>query len=109
MLDSRRNIEFKALAPQGTPQRNIPWLTQDAASSSKTSSLISSNSHPIHNMDEGTSQANKMFVRDEDDLTTHEKASVEAQATLQGIHQKPNMESMEDLEVNFGGILMKKL
>jgi hypothetical protein len=33
-------------------------------------------------MDEGTSQANKMFVRDEDDLTTHEKASVEAQATL---------------------------
>jgi hypothetical protein len=82
MLDSRRNIESKALAPQGTPQRNIPWLTQDAASSSRTSGLLFSNSHPIHNMDESTSQANKMFVRDENDFTTHEKASMEAQATL---------------------------
>jgi hypothetical protein len=49
-------------------------------------------------MDESTSQANKMFVRDEDDLTTHEKALVEAQATLQVVHQKPNMDFMEDLE-----------
>jgi hypothetical protein len=73
-LDSRRNIESRALAPQGTPQKNIPWLTQDAVSSSRTSSLLSSNSHPTHNMDEGTSQVNKMFVKDENDLTTHEKA-----------------------------------
>jgi hypothetical protein len=49
-------------------------------------------------MDEGTSQANKMFVRDEHDLTTHEKALVEAQATLQVVIKKPNMDSMEDLE-----------
>jgi hypothetical protein len=49
-------------------------------------------------MDEGTSQANRMFVRDEDDLTTHEKAWLEAQATLQTIHQEPNMDSMEDPE-----------
>ncbi len=80
------------------PQRNIPWLTQDVASSSRTSGLLSSNSHLTDNMDESTSQFNKMFVRDEDDLTTHEKALVEAQATLQAIHQKPNMDFMEDLE-----------
>jgi len=49
-------------------------------------------------MDEGTSQANKMFVRDENDLTVHEKAWVEAQATPQAVHQKPNMDSMEDSE-----------
>ncbi len=49
-------------------------------------------------MDEIASQANKMFVRDEDDLTTHEKALVEAQATLQAVHEKPNMDFMEDLE-----------
>jgi hypothetical protein len=39
-----------------------------------------------------------MFVRDENDLTTHEKAWVEAQATLQVVHQEPNMDSMEDSE-----------
>jgi hypothetical protein len=33
-------------------------------------------------MDEGTSQADMLFVRDKDDLTTHEKAWMEAQATL---------------------------
>jgi hypothetical protein len=49
-------------------------------------------------MDESTSQAHRMFVRDEDDLTTHEKAWVEAQVTLQVIHQEPNMDSMEDSE-----------
>jgi len=49
-------------------------------------------------MDESTSQAHRMFVRDEDDLTTHEKAWVEAQATLQVVHQEPNMDSMEDSE-----------
>ncbi len=86
VLDSKCSIESRALAPQGTPQRNIPWLTQDATSSSRTSGLLFSNFHPTHNMDESTSQANKMFVRDEDDLTTHEKASVEAQATLQVVH-----------------------
>jgi len=80
------------------PQRNIPWLTQDVGSSSRTSGLLSSNSHLTHNMDEIASQANKMFVRDEDDLTTHEKALVEAQATLQAVHEKPNMDFMEDLE-----------
>jgi hypothetical protein len=43
-------------------------------------------------MDESTSQANKMFVRDENDITTHEKAWVKkAQATLQVVHQEPNM------------------
>jgi hypothetical protein len=74
------NIESRPLAPQGTPQRNIPWSTQDATFFSKTSSLLSSNSHLTHNMDESTSQADRMFIRDEDDLTTHEKAWVEAQA-----------------------------
>jgi hypothetical protein len=98
MLDCRCNIESRPLAPQGTPQRNIPWSTQDAASFLRTSSLFFSNSHLTHNMDEGTSQANRMFVRDEDDLTTHEKAWLEAQDTIQAIHQEPNMDSMEDPE-----------
>jgi hypothetical protein len=78
-LDFKGNIESRPLAPQATPQRNIPWSTQDSTFSSKTSSLLSSNSHLTHNTDEGASQVNRMFLRDEDDLTTHEKACVEAQ------------------------------
>jgi len=39
-----------------------------------------------------------MSVRDEDDLTTHKKALVEAQATLEVVHQEPNVDSMEDSE-----------
>ncbi len=84
--------------PKELPKKNIPWLTQDATLFSRTSCLLSSNSHLIHNTDEGTSQAHRMFVRDENDLTTHEKAWVEAQATLQVVHQEPNMDSMEDSE-----------
>jgi hypothetical protein len=78
-LDFKCNIESRPLAPQATPQRNIPWSTQDSTFSSKTSSLLSSNSHLTHNVDEHASQVNRMFLRDEDDLTTHEKAWVEAQ------------------------------
>jgi len=39
-------------------------------------------------MDEGTSQAHKMFVRDEDDFTTHEKAFIKI------VHPYLNMESI---------------
>jgi len=64
-LDFKCNIESRPLAPQATPQRNIPWSIQDSTFSSKTSSLLSSNSHLTHNMDEGASQVNRMFLRDE--------------------------------------------